>query len=403
MNEAQISVMEDIEAEVTAEELTVNAVSPRAEVTRTESGVDITITDVDGTHTASLYDGQTGPQGPTGPAGAPGISPSITITDITGGHRVTITDATGAHSFDVMDGEGGSGAVESVNGKTGAVTLTAQDVGAYEKPAGGIPKADLASAVQTSLSKADTAVQTETDPTVPEWAKAATKPVYSWSEIVEKPAIPTVPTNVSAFTNDAGYLTQHQDISGKVNEPATEGTSGQVLTTDGQGGRSWQTVQGGGEESWELIKDFTPSEDVNLININTDESGSAFTLKKCLVLIRMQSTNTTGNNKKMSFGFSASGIGSDIDLTNCKDINVANQQDAWAYCETNGVIKRASWGHPNVNLGSYSTYADYNTGKDATVYKVYSGQITNFAIRINDGSILFDHTKTRLMLYGVRA
>jgi hypothetical protein len=27
--------------------------------------------------------------------------------------------------------------------------------------------------------------------------------------------IPTVPTNVSAFTNDAGYLTSHQDISGK--------------------------------------------------------------------------------------------------------------------------------------------------------------------------------------------
>jgi hypothetical protein len=25
--------------------------------------------------------------------------------------------------------------------------------------------------------------------------------------------IPTVPTNVSAFTNDAGYLTAHQDIS----------------------------------------------------------------------------------------------------------------------------------------------------------------------------------------------
>jgi len=26
-----------------------------------------------------------------------------------------------------------------------------------------------------------------------------------------------IPTNVSAFTNDAGYLTQHQDISGKAN------------------------------------------------------------------------------------------------------------------------------------------------------------------------------------------
>lgn len=30
------------------------------------------------------------------------------------------------------------------------------------------------------------------------------------------------PTNVSAFTNDAGYLTQHQDISGKENKVAIE-------------------------------------------------------------------------------------------------------------------------------------------------------------------------------------
>lgn len=54
------------------------------------------------------------------------------------------------------------GAVQSVNGKTGAVVLDASDVGAgtYSKPSGGIPKSDLASAVQTSLGKADTALQT---------------------------------------------------------------------------------------------------------------------------------------------------------------------------------------------------------------------------------------------------
>ena len=32
---------------------------------------------------------------------------------------------------------------------------------------------------------------------------------------IAKLDIPTVPTNISAFTNDAGYLTAHQDISGK--------------------------------------------------------------------------------------------------------------------------------------------------------------------------------------------
>lgn len=78
------------------------------------------------------------------------------------------------------------GAVDSVNGKTGVVVLNASDVGAlpadtpipsavteqtvsgwgftkntgdYTKPSGGIPKSDLASDVQTSLGKADTALQ----------------------------------------------------------------------------------------------------------------------------------------------------------------------------------------------------------------------------------------------------
>lgn len=53
-----------------------------------------------------------------------------------------------------------------------------------------VEKADLAEDVQTSLGKADTAMQsyTETDPTVPEWAKAEKKPTYTASEVG---AVPT--------------------------------------------------------------------------------------------------------------------------------------------------------------------------------------------------------------------
>lgn len=47
------------------------------------------------------------PRGQTGATGADGVSPTVTITAITGGHRVTITDADhpAGQSFDVMDGE----------------------------------------------------------------------------------------------------------------------------------------------------------------------------------------------------------------------------------------------------------------------------------------------------------
>lgn len=55
--------------------------------------------------------------------------------------------------------------------------------GTYSKPSGGIPKSDLSSIVQTSLEKADSALQSETDPTVPTWAKQTNKPSYTQDEV----------------------------------------------------------------------------------------------------------------------------------------------------------------------------------------------------------------------------
>lgn len=68
-----------------------------------------------------------------------------------------------------------SAPVQSVNGQTGIVVLNIPD-----------------SPVQSNWN--------ETDNT-------------SLAFIQNKPTIPVVPTNVSAFTNDAGYLTQHQSLS----------------------------------------------------------------------------------------------------------------------------------------------------------------------------------------------
>ena len=61
---------------------------------------------------------------------------------------------------------------------------------------------------------------TETDPTVPAWAKAQNKPTYTAQEVGALPAntdIPVVPENVSAFNNDAGYLTEHQSLVTLIN------------------------------------------------------------------------------------------------------------------------------------------------------------------------------------------
>lgn len=58
--------------------------------------------------TLSQITAMQGPAGADGVDGEDGVSPTVTVTTITGGHRITITDASGAHSFDVMDGEGSS-------------------------------------------------------------------------------------------------------------------------------------------------------------------------------------------------------------------------------------------------------------------------------------------------------
>lgn len=57
-----------------------------------------------------------------------------------------------------------------------------------------VEKADLSASVQESLDKADTALQsyTETDPTVPAWAKASSKPTYTASEVGAVPTSRTV-------------------------------------------------------------------------------------------------------------------------------------------------------------------------------------------------------------------
>lgn len=75
----------------------------------------------------------------------------------------------------------------------------------------------------------------ETDPTVPSYVKNITQAnITSWNnksdfsgnynDLTNKPTIPVVPTNVSAFTNDVGYLTQHQDIIGKLDVSKVKNT-----------------------------------------------------------------------------------------------------------------------------------------------------------------------------------
>lgn len=64
-------------------------------------------------------DGQDGAPGPKGDAGEDGVSPTISIAEITGGHRVNMSDASGDYEFDVMDGATGPAGATGPRGATG--------------------------------------------------------------------------------------------------------------------------------------------------------------------------------------------------------------------------------------------------------------------------------------------
>lgn len=118
--------------------------------------------------------------------------------------------------------------------------------GTYSKPSGGIPKSDLASDVQTSLGKADTALQqhqslaayrtSAAQDTIDAAQDTAIAAKYSKpsggipASDLAAGVIPTVPANVSAFTNDAGYLTQHQSLAAYQTKSITD--TGGYYTTD---------------------------------------------------------------------------------------------------------------------------------------------------------------------------
>lgn len=82
-------------------------VTPTISVEDIPGGHRVTIAGAEGSTSIDVMDGTNG------------VSPTVAVTDVTGGHRVTITDATGSSSFDVMDGANGSDGTPGATGPAG--------------------------------------------------------------------------------------------------------------------------------------------------------------------------------------------------------------------------------------------------------------------------------------------
>ena len=124
--------------------------------------------------------------------------------------------------------------VHSVNGKTGHVILTAEDVGALPS--------------DTPIPSLDG---------------------YATEEWVQEQGYATerdIPANVSAFNNDAGYLTQHQDISDKADKTAVNALDDRVTVLESGSG-------GGGPTNM-----VNGSADGSVRGINTSSEDSSYTM-----------------------------------------------------------------------------------------------------------------------------
>lgn len=185
-----------------------------------------------------------------------GFSPTIEVFPLANGHRVQVTDVNGVQSFDVLNGKNGKDGytpvkgidyftaedkeeivnelankapVQSVNGKNGVVELSAEDVGAlpddtqipevpenisaFRNDVGYLTKhQSLEEYAKTEdVNKALDEKQDVLEQFVESVNGYSGKVSLSASDVKALPdstVIPTVPTNVSAFTNDADYTTR---------------------------------------------------------------------------------------------------------------------------------------------------------------------------------------------------
>lgn len=226
--------------------------------------------------------------------------------------------------------------VTSVNTKTGAVVLSASDVGAYTLPSGGIPKSDLSSAVQTSLDKADTALQSAPVTSVNSKTGAVS---LSASDVGALPDSTTIPTKTSDLTNDSGFLTSAvttfngqsgavtytapvTSVDGKtgaVTVMPSGGTTGQVLTKTASG-EAWQTPSGGGNV--DTVNSIQPDANKNVqtvVELTQAQYDALVSPDPNVEYFITDGNNNPANNTVMASGVAYDNTDSGMTATNVQD------------------------------------------------------------------------------------
>ena len=163
------------------------------------------------------------------------------------------------------------------------------------------------------------------------------------SDYALKSEIPTVPTSNTAFTNDAGYLTEHQSLSAysttdEVTSAITEATSGKANSSD------------------VYLKSETSgaTEIQNALNAKADpySAGTGISIVDNVI-------SATGGGASYS-------AGRGIDITNniiSFDISISGGSGDLSVAENNDTIASGYWSHAEGAGSSATSYASHAEGK----------------------------------------
>ena len=205
----------------------------------------VSITKKDGTEkNVEIYDGL---KGDTGANGLDAKINGVNTLTIEAGTNITLDQE--GNTLTINSTGGGSGGTSNYNALTNKPKINNVELNGNKslndlgiQPAGNYALESEMPTKTSDLTNDSGFITgyTETDPTVPSHVKNITQAnITSWNnksdfsgnynDLTNKPTIPVVPTNVSAFTNDVGYLTQHQDISGKANKISVVQTSASTI------------------------------------------------------------------------------------------------------------------------------------------------------------------------------
>lgn len=194
----------------------------------------------------------------------------------------------------------------------------------------------------------------------PSLATVATSGDYD--DLTNKPTIPTVPTNVSAFTNDAGYTTNTGTITGITMNGVSKGTSGVVdlgtVVTDISGKQD--IIDASHKLDADLVDDTTSTNKFVTASDKTTWSGKQDALVSGTNIKTINNESILGSgNITIQGGGSSYTAGDNIDITNdviSVDIDDEKKVIASALVELHNDKADKN------QLNNYQLKGDYQTG-----------------------------------------